>query len=96
MAATAEKIVAEAIGLPTSGRALLVEKLLNSLSGEADPTVEHAHLNEIRRRRKAVHSGTAKLVDGDQALQGEGGFRATRLTLAGRSCSRLIRTLEKK
>jgi hypothetical protein len=69
MAATAEKIIAEALGLPRSGRALLVGKLLNSLSAQADPTVEHAHLNEIRRRRKAVHSGTATLVDGDQALQ---------------------------
>ncbi len=69
MAATAEKIAAEALDLPTSGRALLVEKLLNSLSGKSDPTVERAHLDEIRRRRKAVQSGTAKLVDGEQALQ---------------------------
>jgi Putative addiction module component len=70
MAVAAEKIVAEALGLPRSGRVLLVGKLLNSLSGEADPTVEHAHLNEIRRRRKAVNSGAATLVDGDHALQG--------------------------
>jgi len=70
MAVAAEKIVAEALGLPRPARVLLVGQLLNSLSGEVDPTVEDAHLNEIRRRRKSVNSGAATLVDGDHALQG--------------------------
>jgi hypothetical protein len=69
MAATAEKIAEQALGLPTSGRASLVEKLLESLSGKADTIVEQAHLDEIRRRRKAVQTGTSKLVDGNKALQ---------------------------
>jgi hypothetical protein len=69
MADTVEKVAAQALGLPVAGRALLVEKLLESLSGEADPAVERNHLDEVRRRREAVRSGAAKLVDGDEALR---------------------------
>lgn len=68
MTDTVEKVAAQALGLPVAGRALLVEKLLESLSGEADPVVERNHLDEVRSRRDAVRSGAAKLVDGDEAL----------------------------
>jgi hypothetical protein len=69
MAATMEKVAEQALGLPTSSRALLVEKLLDSLSGDVDPTIEQAHLKEIRRRREAVRSGASQLVDGQDALR---------------------------
>jgi hypothetical protein len=44
-----------------------VEQLLASLAGEAAPAVERAHLDEIRRRRDAVRTGQASLVDGPEA-----------------------------
>ena len=69
MASTVEKVAAEALGLPSAGRALLVEKLLESLSGEVDSTIERAHLDEVRRRRDAVGSGKATLIEGDEALR---------------------------
>lgn len=69
MATPVEKVAAEALQLSSDGRAFLVETLLESLSGETDPTVERAHLAEIRRRREAVRSGKAKLIDGDDALR---------------------------
>jgi Putative addiction module component len=69
MAVTVEMVAQEALGLPVSGRALLVEKLLASLSGETNLTVERAHLKEIRERRAAVRAGKAGLVDGTVALQ---------------------------
>jgi len=62
-------VAEEAMNLPTSGRALLVEKLLASLSGEADPTVERAHLDEVRERRAAVSSGKSRLVEGTEAIR---------------------------
>jgi hypothetical protein len=68
-AATMEKVAEQALGLPIASRALLVEKLLDSLSGKADSVVERAHLDEVRRRRHAVRSGTARLIDGDEALR---------------------------
>jgi Putative addiction module component len=69
MALTVEMVTREALGLPVSGRASLVERLLASLSGEINPAVERAHLDDIRKRRAAVHSGKAKLVDGAKGLR---------------------------
>ncbi|HVU34664.1 MAG TPA: addiction module protein [Opitutaceae bacterium] len=69
MATTVEKVAADALQLPSDGRAFLVETLLESLSGETDPAVEKAHLADIRQRREAVRSGKAKLIDGDEALR---------------------------
>jgi len=69
MSATVEMVAQEALALPVSGRALLVETLLASLAGETNPTVERAHLDEIRERRAAVRSGKASLVDGTEGLR---------------------------
>lgn len=69
MASTVEKVAADALRLPSDGRAFLVETLLESLSGETDAAIEMAHLAEIRLRREAVRSGKAKLIDGDEALR---------------------------
>jgi hypothetical protein len=69
MALTVEMVAKEALDLPISGRAILVEKLLASLAGEMNPAVERAHLDEIRGRRAAVRSGKATLVDGTEGLR---------------------------
>ena len=69
MALTVEMVAQEALGLPISGRALLVEKLLASLAGETNPDVEHTHLDEIRQRRAAVRSGKANLVEGAEGIR---------------------------
>ena len=75
MALTVEAVTQEALGLPSSDRALLVDKLLASLAGETNPTVERANLYEVRRRRAAVRSGNATLIDGPE------GFRQARVAL---------------
>jgi hypothetical protein len=69
MALTAKMLTEEALGLPSRGRAMLVEKLLASLTGNADPAVEREHLAEIRRRREDVRSGNSRLVDGPVGLR---------------------------
>ena len=69
MALTVDKVAEDALGLPSTGRALLVERLLASLAGEANPAIERVHLDEVRRRRAAVRTGKSKLVDGDKALR---------------------------
>jgi hypothetical protein len=69
MALTVEMVAEEALRLPISGRALLVERLLASLAGETNPAVERAHLDEIRERRAAVRAGNASLVDGTEGLR---------------------------
>jgi hypothetical protein len=69
MALSVEMVAEEAMNLPASGRELLVEKLLASLAGEANPTVERAHLDEVRERRAAVRSGKSRLVEGTEAIR---------------------------
>ena len=69
MALSLEMVAEEALKLPISGRALLVEKLLASLAGEANPTVERAHLDDVRERRAAVRSGKSRLVEGTKAIR---------------------------
>jgi hypothetical protein len=64
-----EIVAKEALGLPVSGRAFLVEKLLASLSGETNLAVERAHLDEIRERRASVASGKTSLIDGKEGLR---------------------------
>ncbi len=69
MSSTVEEIASDALGLPSAGRAALVEKLLASLAGDTNPTVERAHLAEVRCRREAVRAGAATLIDGEDALR---------------------------
>jgi hypothetical protein len=69
MATTVDQLAADALGLPTPSRALLVEKLLASLAGETNPVVERAHLEEVRRRRAATLQDQTELIDGDEALR---------------------------
>lgn len=69
MALTAEMVVQEALGLPTGERALLAEKLLDSLAGETNAEVDCAWVDEVRRRRAAVRNGSATLIDGPDAVR---------------------------
>jgi hypothetical protein len=69
MALSVELVAEQALGLPISGRALLVEKLLASLAGEPIPAVERVHLDEFRERGTAVRSGKARLVESAEGLR---------------------------
>jgi hypothetical protein len=66
--ANLETVAEDALALPISGRALLVEKLLASLAGEVNAAVERAHLDEIQARRAAVASGESGLINGTEAF----------------------------
>lgn len=69
MPVTVESMAKEALELPVSGRAFLVEQLLDSLSGEVNSEAEQAHLVEIELRRSAVAKGDAKLIEGGDAMR---------------------------
>jgi hypothetical protein len=69
MALSLEMVAEEAMNLPTSGRELLLEKLLASLASKTNPTVERAHLDEVRDRRAAVRFGKSRLVEGTEAIR---------------------------
>jgi len=69
MALSVEMVAQEALGLPTGERALLAEKLLDSLAGETNTDVDRAWVDEVRRRRAAVRDGSATLIDGPDAVR---------------------------
>ncbi|HEX5761220.1 MAG TPA: addiction module protein [Thermoanaerobaculia bacterium] len=66
MASTVEAIEAEALQLPPSDRARLVERLIASL--DADPDVEEAWAAEVERRHQEVESGAVAMLPGPAAL----------------------------
>lgn len=57
MSKVAEKLLNEALTLPTDERAELAAELIASLDGPADPDVESAWAAEIERRAAKVLSG---------------------------------------
>jgi hypothetical protein len=65
---TVEQIAAEALALPSESRALLADKLVESLDKAALSHIDHAWLAEAKRRRDEVRSGEVQTMPGDEAL----------------------------
>ncbi len=64
-----EEITETVLSLPISERAILADRLIESLEPrEVQDTVREAWITEIRRRVAEVKSGRAKLIDGDVGL----------------------------
>ena len=68
MSMTVEQIAAVALALPSESRALLADKLVESLDTAALSAVDKAWLAEARRRRDEVRSGEAQTVPGPEAI----------------------------
>lgn len=70
MSTTALKICVEALSLPRESRAEIAERLLASLENEkAVSRAERLWRSEIRRRRKEIRQGTAKLTPADEVMR---------------------------
>ncbi|OFZ55698.1 MAG: hypothetical protein A2328_03265, partial [Bdellovibrionales bacterium RIFOXYB2_FULL_36_6] len=67
--ATVEKIALELLGLPTKSRALLAEKLIESLDEKQDKNVESLWIKEARRRSKEIKSGKIKCKPAKDVLR---------------------------
>jgi putative addiction module component (TIGR02574 family) len=65
MAATVEQIVSEALGLPPAVRALLAEKLIESLDTSAGSELSPEWREEIGRRCREIEQGTVQLRDAE-------------------------------
>lgn len=64
-----ELVFQQALGLSPDDRAVLAERLWDSLHRGVDPEVEQAWLDEINRRVAAYDRGEAQPVRLDEALQ---------------------------
>jgi putative addiction module component (TIGR02574 family) len=63
-----EQIAEEALALPSEARALLADRLVESLDPEEDGYVHQLWVAEARRRRDEARSGSVKTIPGDEAL----------------------------
>ena len=66
MSYTVEALEAEALNLPISERARLVDKLIASI--DTEPDVETAWAEEIERRHAEIENGTVSLLPGEEVL----------------------------
>ena len=63
-----QEIAQEVLSLPSSSRAFLAEKLVESLEFETDPDVQSAWVTEAQKRKDEVRSGVVEVVSGEDAL----------------------------
>lgn len=63
-----EKLTEEILSLPSAARALLAEKIVESLEFDTDPSIQSAWTSEARRRRDEIRNGSVQPITGDEAL----------------------------
>jgi hypothetical protein len=63
-----EQLTEELLALPSASRALLADKLVESLEFDTDPAIQTAWTTEAKRRRDEVRSGAVQSIAGEEAL----------------------------
>lgn len=66
---TVEQISEEALSLPSEARALLADRLAESLDPLEDGYIRQLWVAEARVRRDDVRSGVVKTISGQEALE---------------------------
>jgi putative addiction module component (TIGR02574 family) len=68
MSMTVEQIALEALSLPSEARALLADRLVESLDPAEDGVVRQLWASEVKRRLDDVRNGSVQTIPGDEAL----------------------------
>jgi hypothetical protein len=68
MPMTIEQLAAEALTLPSEERALLADRLVESLDAAEVNRLDRLWVTEAKRRRDEVRNGTVQSIPGDEAL----------------------------
>lgn len=68
MDTTSDRVVEEALSLPTEARLRLVDKLLASLNPPSDKEVDRIWAQEAEKRVSEIDRGNAKLVPGEKVF----------------------------
>jgi putative addiction module component (TIGR02574 family) len=63
-----EKLTQELLSLPNAERALLAEKLVESLEFDLDEEIQTTWTNEAKKRRDEVKKGSVQTIPGDETL----------------------------
>jgi putative addiction module component (TIGR02574 family) len=68
MPSTANKIVEEALSLPSDERASLVEKLISSLNLPIQEEIDQLWADEVERRVSQIEKGEVELIPGNEVF----------------------------
>jgi hypothetical protein len=63
-----EQLANEILSLPSVSRALLADKLVESLEFDTDSAIQATWLTEAKRRRDEVRNGVITPIPGEEAL----------------------------
>ncbi len=63
-----EQLTEEMLSLPSELRAILVDKLVESLEFDADSTIQAIWVTEAKRRRDEVRDASVQTIPGEEAL----------------------------
>jgi hypothetical protein len=63
-----DRLTAEILSLPSASRAILVDKLIESLEFDIDTSIQSAWSSEAKKRRDEVRDGSVGVIPGDDAL----------------------------
>lgn len=63
-----EQLTEEILSLPSASRALLADKLVESLEFETNSSIQEIWLTEAKRRRNEVRDDSVQPIPGEQAL----------------------------
>ncbi|MEQ9553542.1 MAG: addiction module protein [Coleofasciculus sp. G3-WIS-01] len=66
--ASVEKVMKEALSLPSALRAWLAEKLVESLEYDIDETLQTLWVTEAKKRRDEIRSSFVQPIPGEEAL----------------------------
>jgi Putative addiction module component len=63
-----EQITQDIMALPSDSRALLADKIVESLEFDVDPGIQQAWLSVAKNRRNEIRNGEITPINGDDAL----------------------------
>jgi Putative addiction module component len=63
-----EQLTEELLALPSISRALLADKLVESLEFDIDPIVQAEWVTEAKKRRDEIREGLVQPISGEDAL----------------------------
>ena len=68
MTMTLEQLCIEAITLPNESKAILADRLIESIGNNIDFQITRSHLEEVKNRRDEIRSGIISPIPGEDAL----------------------------
>jgi Putative addiction module component len=63
-----EQLTEEILSLPSGSRAMLADKLIESLEFDTDSAIQTVWMTEAKSRRDGVRDGSVQTIPGEEAL----------------------------